>query len=299
MGDCTYLLRNDGDIAKDGVTCYRRDVADPHLVAYIREHAPAWGTESLKRHLLAQGVDPVQLDAALLEATPALTPLVAVPHAPPPGATPPTAPGRRKPGSKAAIVVGALCGGLGLMALSLFMGREPAPAAKGAAPTSAGESTDDAALFHGRYGFILKLPPGYEAKSSFTDAEKTLEVVYVYRQGTDPQHFINEGLYEHLGILRVEVLPRRVPQGFVGMDALKDFVLRQLAADKSTFDQRSTMVNGMPAFIVKVLKPFQIRRGYVVGEKVRYTVVGGFENPVFDQVLETLAETGSNHTDDH
>ena len=81
------------------------------------------------------------------------------------------------------------------------------------------------------------------------------------------------------------------------MDALKAFILRQLAAEKSLFEQRATMVNGMPAFIVKVSKPFQIRRAYAVGEKVRYTLVGGLENPVFDQVLETLAETGS--TDSH
>lgn len=274
-------------------------MADPHLVAYIREHAPAWGTDALKRHLLAQGVDPAQLDAALLEATPMLTPLVAVPPAPPPGATPPTAPGRKRPASKAALVVGALCGGLGLMALSMFMGREPAPADKAPATAPSGGEGEDGALFHGRYGFIVKLPPGYEARSSFTDAEKTLEVVYIYRQGTDAQHFIHDGLYEHLGILRLEVLPRRVPQGFVGMDALKDYILRQLAADKAQFEQRSTMVNGMPAFIVKILKPFQIRRAYIVGEKVRYTLVGGFENPVFDQVIETLAETGSNRTDDH
>ncbi|TBR24802.1 hypothetical protein EPO15_03365 [bacterium] len=267
-------------------------MADPHLVAYIREHAPAWGTDALKRHLLSQGVDAAQLDAALAEAAPTLTPLVSVPPAPPPGASPPTAPGRRR-ASKAGLIVGALCGGLGLMALSLFMGRTPAPDTKASAP-----APEEAGLFHGRYGFIVKLPPGYEARSSFTDAEKTLEVVYIYRQGTDPQHFINEGLYEHLGILRIEVLPRRVPQGFVGMDALKDYVLRQLAADKSVFEQRATMVNGMPAFIVKVAKPFQIRRGYVVGDKVRYTVAGGFENPVFDQVLETLAETGSNRTDE-
>lgn len=274
-------------------------MADPHLVAYIREHAPAWGTDSLKRHLLAQGVDAAQLDAALLEATPTMTPLVAIPPAPPPGAAPPTAPGRRKRGSKAGLIVGALCGGLGLMALSLFMGREQAPDTKPPVAATGGGEPEDAALFHGRYGFIVKLPPGYEARSSFTDAEKTLEVVYIYRQGTHAQHFIHDGLYEHLGILRLEVLPRRVPQGFVGMDALKDFVLRQLASDKSQFEQRSTMVNGMPAFIVKILKPFQIRRAYIVGEKVRYTLVGGFENPVFDQVIETLAETGSHHTDDH
>lgn len=272
-------------------------MADPHLVAYIREHAPAWGTDALKRHLLAQGVDAAQLDAALAEAAPALTPLVAVPPAPPPGAVPPTAPGKKRKSSKAALVVGALCGGLGLMALSFLMGRDPAPPPPAAPP--AGAAGEDAALFHGRYGFIVKLPPGYEAKSSFTDAAQSLETVYIYRQGTDPQHFIHDGLYEHLGILRLEVQPRRVPQGFVGMDALKDFVLRQLARDKSQFQQTSTVVNGMPAFIVKVSKPFQIRRAYMVGEKVRYTLVGGLENPVFDQVLETLAETGSGRTDEH
>lgn len=266
-------------------------MADPHLVDYIRQHAAAFGPEVLRQHLAAQGVPPAEVEAALTEALPVMPPLVAVPAPPPPGAVPPTVPPRPRRASRAAVAVGALAGGLGLMAVSFFMGRQPAaprPGAGGGKPAAPAE----ASLFHGSYDFILKLPAGYAASDSFSDAERTMEVVYVYPQGTDPQHFIDDGLYDHLGILRLEVLPRRVPQGFIGMDTLKQWVTKQLDADKSLYEPKTTVVNGMPAFIVKVSRPFQSRKAYLVGEKVRYVLVGGYENPVFDEVLQTLAETG-------
>lgn len=271
-------------------------MADPHLVDYVRQHLGTYGADALRTQLRGQGVAESELEAALAEAgvsrTPTVPPLVAVPPPPPPGAEPPTVPMTRRRGSRAGMAVGALVGGLMMMGLALFMGRPPKPPpAKPAAPAAAAPA--DATLYHGSYGFIIKLPPGYEAKGSFRDAEKTLEVVYVYKAGTDPQHFINEGLYDHMGILRLEVLPRRVPQGFVGIDTVKQWVVGQLEADKATYELKSTVVNGMPAVIVTASKPFQFRKAFLVGDKVRYTLVGGHENPVFDEVLATLAETGA------
>lgn len=268
-------------------------MADSTVVDYLRLHLGAHGPDTLRKHLRAQGVAEQEIEAAMAEVLPVMPPLVAVPSPPPPGALPPTVPLRRGKSSRAAIVVGALCGGLGLMALSVFMGRERKP--PDAAPPANTPATSPLAggdIFRGNAEFILKLPPGYQAGSSFKDAEKTLEVVYVYRQGTDPQHFIHEGLYGHLGILRLDVLPRRVPQGFIGMDTLKAWVTRQLDIDKATYESQTTVVNGMPAFIVTVTKPFQYRKAFVVGEKVRYTLVGGYDSAVFDEVLATLAETG-------
>ncbi|MBI5596733.1 MAG: hypothetical protein HY928_11640 [Elusimicrobia bacterium] len=263
-------------------------MADPRIVSYIRENVASFGRETLRKHLLEQGVSESDLREAMEEAAPVMPPLVAIPAPPPPGALPPTVPLKRRKASRAGIVVGALCGGLGLMALSFLMGR-PEKAQKPADPAPA---PTEPSVFRGSYEFILKLPAGYRASGSFRDAEKTMEVVYVHPSGTDPQHFINDGLYEHLGILRLEVIPRRVPQGFVGMDTLKEWVTHQLDTEKATYAPRTTVVNGMPAFIVTVEKPFQYRKAYIVGDKVRYTLIGGHQNPVFDEVLSTLAETG-------
>ncbi len=273
-------------------------MADPRLVDYIRQHLGAYGPESLRKHLKEQGVLEADLEAALAEAAvsppPTVPPLVAVPPPPPPGAEPPTVPMTRRRGSRAGMAVGALAGGLLMMGLALFMGRSSkAPAGKApGSPFSPPRPPQEAALFHGSSGFIIKLPSGYEAKGSFTDVDKTMEVVYIYPTGTDPQHFINEGLYDHMGILRLEVLPRRVPQGFIGIDTLKEWVTRQLEADKASYEPKTTVVGGMPAFIVTASKPFQYRKAFLIGDKVRYTLVGGHQNPVFDEVLATLAETG-------
>lgn len=272
-------------------------MADPRLVDYIRQHLGAFGPESLRRHLKEQGVSEPDLDAALAEASaarpPAVPPLVAVPPPPPPGAEPPTVPMTRRRGSRAGMAVGALAGGLLMMGLALFMGRSTtAPGGKGPKAPPPGAPPREAALFHGTYGFIVKLPSGYEAKGSFSDVENTMEVVNIYPTGTDPQHFINEGLYDHMGILRLEVLPRRVPQGFIGIDTLKEWVTRQLEAEKAAYEPKTTVVNGMPAFIVTASKPFQYRKAFLIGDKVRYTLIGGHQNPVFDEVLATLAETG-------
>lgn len=263
-------------------------MADQRIVSYIREHVASFGPEALRKHLLEQGVSEADLKEAMAEAMPVMPPLVAIPAPPPPGALPPTVPVKKKKASRAGIVVGALCGGLGLMALSLMMGREDKPQKPAEPPPASAEPS----IFRGSYEFILKLPAGYRAAGSFKDAEKTMEVVYVHPSGTDPQHFIDDGLYEHLGILRLEVIPRRVPQGFVGMDTLKEWVTRQLDTEKATYVPRTTVVNGMPAFIVTVSKPFQYRKAYIVGDKVRYTLIGGHQNPVFDEVLATIAETG-------
>ena len=263
-------------------------MADPRIVSYIREHVASFGPDTLRKHLREQGVSEEDVREAMAEAMPVMPPLVAIPAPPPPGALPPTVPIKKRKASRKAIVFGALCGGLALMGLSLFMGREEKPAKPAEPPVDALEPS----IFRGSYEFILKLPAGYRAAGSFKDAEKTMEVVFVYPTGTDPQHFIDDGLYDHLGILRLEVIPRRVPQGFVGMDTLKDWVTRQLDAQRASYVPKTTVVNGMPAFIVTVAKPFQYRKAYVVGDKVRYTLVGGHQNPVFDEVLSTLAETG-------
>src|SRR5258708_16557321 len=44
---------------------------------------------------------------------------------------------------------------------------------------------------------------------------RKMEVVYIFPKGTDPTNFGDEGLYAQLGILRLEVSSRRIPEGLI------------------------------------------------------------------------------------
>ncbi|MFH1723224.1 MAG: hypothetical protein ABII00_01245 [Elusimicrobiota bacterium] len=238
-------------------------MADPELIAYIRDNLKQFGPKATREQLARDGVSAAEIDAAFVEAA------------------------RLTPRAKRKLALVALCGGAVLMAVAAMLSMEPSPK-DGRQGASGGDPSG--AVFRGHYGYILKLPAGYEARGGFEDPAKTAEVVYIYKTGTDPAHFIHEGLYGHLGILRLEVRPRRVPQGYVGIDTLKSWVVRKLETDKASYDVRSLNVQGKPAFIVDVEKPFQYTRAYVVGQKVRYMLVGGPKDELLTEVLSSLVE---------
>lgn len=233
-------------------------MANPELVAYIKTNLKKFGPEAVRKQLLQDGVAPAELDAAMVEALP------------------------RKKKRLAAIALG---GGALLLVLAVLMSMQ-APS-----PPNVEDSDDEGdGIYRGHYGYMLKLPPGYRAYGTFRDPKKTQELVYIYPKGTDHSHFIHEGLYGNLGILRLEALPRRVPQGFVGIETLEAFVKNDLDKKKATYKIRSLIVQGLPAFVVNVEKPFKYVRAYIVGQKIRYTLIGGEENTLFIEVLSSLLE---------
>ncbi len=235
-------------------------MANSELVAYLRANLPKFGPEAMRKQLRQDGVAAAEIDAALAEALPP----------------------RKK--RLAAIALG---GGALLLVLAVLMSMQ-APPPKTAADSAATDEGDG--VYRGHYGYILKLPPGYQAYGTFRDPKKTQELVYIYPKGTDHSHFIHEGLYGNLGILRLEAVPRRVPQGFVGIETLEAFVKHGLDQKKATYKIRSLIVNGLPSFVVNVEKPFKYVRAYIVGQKIRYTLVGGEENTLFIEVLSSLLE---------
>lgn len=249
-------------------------MADPELVAYIEQNVHRFGVPALREQLIRDGVASEEIDAAFAELP-----------APSPAAS---------SSRKTAIV--AVFGGAVLLGTAAFLSM--APPEDGASTGEVvsmdggpGQGAEVDGVFRGHFGYILRLPAGYAARGEFQDPRKTREVVYIYKKGTDSGHFIHEGLYGHLGIFRLEVMPRRVPQGFVGIDTLKSWVTRKLDQDKAIYTLRSLIVHGMPAFIVTATKPFKYTRAYMVGEKVRYTLVGGEqEDEVFTAILSSLAE---------
>ena len=252
-------------------------VANPELVRYIRQHMKAHGESAIREQLLAEGIAPEEVDSAF----------ACLPK--------PRQPLRAK--GKRAIL--ALCAGTALIGVAAYVAMqkphspdETTPAQSNPPPPAAGASSaDETGIFRGHYGYMFKLPAGYEAVGGFDDPAKTHEVVHVYPRGTNPTHFIHEGLYGQLGILRIEASPRRRPDGIIGIEALKNVALSRLKADRATYTTRSLFVNGLPAFIISVTQPFAQVKAYLVGQKVYYIITAGADNELFNGILETLVET--------
>ena len=243
-------------------------MAVPELVAYIAKHSKLHGDSAVRTQLIRDGLPPSEIDQAFAEAEFK------------------TVRKQRNKRKLALFAVGA--GGL-LLAMAVMLSREPAkPTVKPGEDPAASES--EPSTFHGHYGYMLRLPPGYKASGEFADADKHIERVYIYPTGTNPNHFIDEGLYGHLGILRLETAPRRVPQGFIGIETLRNWVKRKLESEKAVFQLRDVSVHEMPGFIVTSERPFQYVRAHIVGQKVRFMLVGGSENDLFTDILSSLAE---------
>jgi hypothetical protein len=243
-------------------------MADPELVAYIAKHAKLHGDSVVRTQLIRDGLPPSEIDQAFAEAQSSTM--------------------RKQKNKRKLALFAVAIGGL-LLAMAAMLSREPeTPAPEEAAPAEAVSS--EPSTFHGHYGYMLRLPAGYKASGEFVDAEKRVERVYIYPAGTDSTHFLHEGLYGHLGILRLEVAPRRVPQGFIGIDTLRSFWKRSLTSQKAIFQMRDMIVHGMPGFVITEEKPFQRVKAHMVGEKVRFMLVGGSEDGLFTEVLSSLAE---------
>jgi len=256
-------------------------MADAELVEYIKENLPRYGEKALREQLSKDGVDADEIETALAGAKAAAGAVIA------------------KARHRKRLALIATAGGFILIGLAVVLStnKPPAPEApKDAAAEAAADIGDigdvmgEETVFRGHYGYMLKLPPRYGTHQTFLDPRKTHERVFIFPEGTNYQHFINEGLYGPMGILRLDVTLRRVPQGLIDIDTMKAWVTGKLDADKSTYKLHDTMVQSMPAFIVNIEKPFQTTKAYVVGQKVRYEFTGGEENTVFNSILSSLYE---------
>ncbi|HVE11866.1 MAG TPA: hypothetical protein VNI01_00610, partial [Elusimicrobiota bacterium] len=242
---------------------------------FVRENLKAHGADAVRRRLEDDGVAPDDIAAALAEAAPS---------------PPKKARNRMLPLAAGAAVLAAI----GAVLMGHGPQKEKAGGAAPPVPTAPDPYSDSSApeerIFRGHYGYILKLPQGYEADADFADAGKIQEVVHFFPKGTDRQHLINEGLYGALGILRLEVSPRRVPQGLIDSPTLATWVTTKLARDKAKFEKRDQSVHGMQGFVIAESEPFASAKAYIVGQKVYYTLTAGSENSVFNAILSSITE---------
>jgi len=249
-------------------------MANPELVQYIRQHLKIHGESAVRAQLLAEGIAPEEVDAAF-------------------ASIPKPKPKLYVTGKPAVL---ALCAGAILIGIAAYVAlvkpRSPdeTSAPEGGPQKPGPAAADDAGIFRGHYGYMFKLPPGYQAAGGFDDPLKSHEVVHIYPSGTNPTHFIHDGLYGQLGILRIEAAPRRRPDGSIGIETLKAVAFSRLKADRATYTSRTLFVNGLPALIVSVTQPFAQVKVYVVGQKVYYIVTAGADNELFNGILETLVE---------
>lgn len=244
-------------------------MADPELVAYIRKHSQLHGAASVRTQLIRDGLPPSEIDQAFEEAQSSTM---------------------RKARNKRNFALFAVGAGGILLAMALFLSREPSTPKDKAATEASAAAALEPSVFRGHYGYMLRLPAGYSATGGFSDNEKKVERVYIYPTGTDSSHFIHEGLYGHLGILKLETAPRRVPQGHIGIDTLKSWVTHKLDSEKAEYTKRDIIVHGMQGFVIAAEKPYQYARAHIVGEKVRFMLVGGAEGELFTDILSSLAE---------
>jgi len=242
-------------------------LADPELVEFIQTHISRYGEKALRARLLDDGVSPAEIDEALSEARPAAR-------------------------SGRPIALFAVFGGAILLVVAglLSMDGSKKEAGKEDGPGSVRSESADS-IFRGHFGYLLRLPPGYRAEKSFADALKLQERVIIFKKGTDRTHFYDEGMYGYMGIFKLDVVPRRVPQGMIGIDALRAFVTRKLEREKAAYTSRALIVHNMPAFIITQTMPDRKVQAYIVGQKVHYKLTGGeSEDLLFTSILSSLAE---------
>lgn len=244
-------------------------MADPELVEYLRKNLKQFGGKALREKLVSEGVAEADIDAAM-----------AVAIRPP----------QKGPRLGMYVVFAAVA----VTAVSLYMAidkptKNPPLSATPAAELTGADKPNKSA-FMGHYGYMLKVPDGYISQSSFKDMNNTTELVYLYPEKTDPTNLANEGLYGQLGILRLEVSPRRIPQGTVGLDALRAAITGNLSQRGVTFTPKDFVVGGLHAFQVNVTQPFPLVQAFIIGTKVMYVLTGGVENQTFNDTLQSLTE---------
>lgn len=248
--------------------------ANPDLVAYLRKH---WkhGPESLRAKLIDDGVDEGEIEAAILEAAP-----------------------KPKPSQKPARMPLSILSGVITAAFVFWAFRnkgEQTARSPGPKQVLVQENPNDPhQAYIGHYGYMMRLPLGYNASSDFLDPENTIEVVYLYPKGTDLTNLRDEGIYKPLGILRLEVQPRprAIPEGRMGIAVLQRQVQVALQSRKIGFTIHEIFVGGLPAIVVESKEPAAKAEAFIVGSKVIYKLVGGAEDQLFTDTLQSIHEVG-------
>ena len=155
--------------------------------------------------------------------------------------------------------------------------------------------------YFGHYGYVLSLPEGYLAIPRFDDAEKTVEVVWFFPSANkaaalQTQKEFNgdweESRYGELGMVRLEVVPRRHPrfgERIVSLDDLRGGMSYALQKAGETFTVHE--LNGaLPGFQLRITAPGPLVQNVLLGQNVLYVFTSDPSTVVVANLIGSLKE---------
>lgn len=239
------------------------------VVSYLQQNLKKFPMDALRKQLATEGITDAEFDEALKLAMRA-----------------PKAPPRRFAGGTVILALGALVGMIG--GVIVMRGK---PAEDPAAAPSPVPKAPDASAFIGHYGYLVRLPTGYEALPTFKDSQKSVEVVHIFPKGTDPTNFVNEGLYGQLGIVKMEVRPDVLAGQMNGLETLTRWRETALQNGNEKYSAKPIKVPPLSGTQFFVQSPFPRVEAYILGEKNRYSFTAGQDDEIFREIVFSLRDT--------
>lgn len=245
-------------------------MAKTDVVTYLQTYMKKFPIDEMRKQLKGEGVTDAEFDEALKVAM--RTPLAKK-----------VAPKKHLAGAIFLIGGVLIILILGLISLNRNTPEEDPTAKKRA---SLGDSA-----FVGDYGYVIKLPEGYQATAEKKGPGGKIEVVYFSKKGTSPTNFINEGLYGQLGIIRLEVRPHPLAGEFRGMDTLTALVEAWAIRREEKFTKKPIAVSALHGteFIFEV--PSARLETYFLGEKHLYLFTAGQADELYKEIIYSLRDT--------
>ena len=241
------------------------------VVAYLRAHYKKFPEEQLRHQLANDGVTDAEFDLAMAEV-----------KKPAPAPTAVKANRSLKLARALMILGGITVVFAGVMAIA------QRPRQKADDPSL---TTGDSG-FIGHFGYVVRLPPGYQAVQS-RDERKNLEVVYFCKAGTDPTTFLDEGLFGQLGIVRLEVQPSPVPNDLHGLENLTKFVTGRAASRGEKHTLKNLQFSTLRGIQLNYDVPFPRVEAFILGREVMYTFTAGQDDETYRGLLQSLRDSRS------
>ncbi len=244
--------------------------AKPEVVAYLVENLKKFSVEALRDQLKEEGVGAADFDEALKAAQKEAA-----------------APKRKS--SLAGKIF--LAGGLAAVAVAALvsLSRKPEEPPPAPAPIPSPEESG----YIGHYGYVVRLPKDYVAVQRFKDDQKTIELVYFCKSGTDPTQFLDEGLYGQLGIVRLQASPSEFPNDLDGLAALTNTVSSRAASRGEKLTVKNITISSMRGIQVNYELPKARIEAFILGDKVLYYFMTGEDNDTFRDILNSLRDANS------
>lgn len=245
--------------------------AKPEVVTYLVEHLKKFSIEQLREQLTLEGISAAEFDEALKAAQKQAA-----------------APPRRKSSLAGKVF---LAGGLAAVVVAALVSLNHKPEEEPAAPPPVVSPEESG--YVGHYGYVVRLPKDYVAMQNFKDNQKTIELVYFCKAGTDATQFLNEGLFGQLGIVRLQASPSEFPNDLDGLAALTRTVSSRAASRGEKFSVKNIQISSMRGIQVTYEMPNARVEAFILGDKVLYYFMAGEDDQTFQDILNSLRDANS------